>query len=86
MRCLVRRVSSAAVRVEDEVVGKIGQGLLVYLGGQAGDRAEDIDWLIKKLIGLRLFSDSDGKMNESLPDEGGILVISQLHKRLTLET
>ena len=77
MRCFVRRVSSAAVRVEDEVVGKIGQGLLVYLGVQAGDRAEDVDWLIKKLIGLRLFGDSDGKMNESLPDEGGILVISQ---------
>ena len=63
MRCLVRRVSSAAVRVEDEVVGKIGEGLLVYLGVQAGDRAEDVDWLIKKLIAMRLFSDSDGKMN-----------------------
>jgi D-aminoacyl-tRNA deacylase len=77
MRCLVRRVSSATVRVGIEEVGRIGKGLLVYLGIEGGDRAGDVCWLVNKLIGLRLFSDSSGRMNEPLPNDGGILLISQ---------
>ena len=77
MRCLVRRVSSATVRVGNKEVGAIGKGLLVYLGVEGGDQAGDVCWLVNKLLGLRLFSDSTGKMNESLPDDGGILLVSQ---------
>ena len=77
MRCLVRRVSSATVRVSNKEVGAIGKGLLVYLGVEGGDRAGDVCWLVNKLLGLRLFSDSTGRMNESLPDDGGILLVSQ---------
>ena len=77
MRCLVRRVSSATVRVGNKEVGAIGKGLLVYLGVEGGDQAEDVCWLVNKLLGLRLFSDSTGRMNESLPDNGGILLVSQ---------
>jgi D-aminoacyl-tRNA deacylase len=77
MRCLVRRVSNAVVWAGNEEIGKIGKGLLVYLGVEGGDSSEDVCWLVKKLLGLRLFSDSAGKMNESLPDDGGILLISQ---------
>ncbi len=77
MRCLVRRVSSATVRVGNEEIGEIGEGLLVYLGVEEGDQSGDVCWLVNKLLGLRLFSDSKGKMNESLSDDGGILLISQ---------
>ena len=77
MRCLVRRVSSATVRVGNKEVGAIGKGLLAYLGVEGGDQAGDVCWLVNKLLGLRLFSDSTGKMNESLPDDGGILLVSQ---------
>ena len=77
MRCLVRRVSSATVRVGNEEVGEIGEGLLVYLGVEGGDQSGDVCWLVNKLLGLRLFSDSKGKMNESLSDDAGILLISQ---------
>ena len=77
MRCLVRRVSSATVRVGNKEIGAIGKGLLAYLGVEGGDQAEDVCWLVNKLLGLRLFSDSTGKMNESLPDDGGILLVSQ---------
>ena len=77
MRCLVRRVSSATVRVGNKEIGAIGKGLLAYLGVEGADQAEDVCWLVNKLLGLRLFSDSTGKMNESLPDDGGILLISQ---------
>ena len=77
MRCLIRRVSNAAVWVGNEEIGKIDKGLLVYLGVEGGDSSEDVSWLAKKLLGLRLFSDSAGKMNEPLPDDGGILLVSQ---------
>ena len=77
MRCLVRRVSRATVRAHDQEVGKIGKGLLVYLGVEREDESDDVRWLVNKILGLRLFSDSVGKMNESLTEDGGILVISQ---------
>lgn len=77
MRCLVRRVSSATVRVANNEIGVIGKGLLVYLGVEEGDLAKDVYWLVNKLLGLRLFSDSTGKMNDSLPKDGGVLLVSQ---------
>ena len=77
MRCLVRRVSSATVRVGNNEIGVIGKGLLVYLGVEEGDLAKDVYWLVNKLLGLRLFSDSTGKMNDSLPKDGGVLLVSQ---------
>ncbi len=77
MRCLVRRVSRACVRVDRQAIGEIGKGLLVYLGIEEGDQKDDLDWVLKKLLGIRIFDDSEGKMNESLKREDGIMLISQ---------
>lgn len=78
MRVLIQRVSEASVTIEGEVKSAIGPGLLVLLGIETEDNAEDIDWLCKKIIQLRIFSDEDDKMNLSVVDIGGqILVISQ---------
>jgi D-tyrosyl-tRNA(Tyr) deacylase len=78
MRAIIQRVSAASVQVADLTVGEIGQGLLVLLGVTHDDTATDIDWLLKKLVQLRIFSDADGKMNLSVEDvQGGILVVSQ---------
>ena len=77
MRCLVRRVSRACVRVENEPIGEIGKGLLVYLGIEAGDNIDDMEWVLKKLLGIRVFDDPKGKMNESLKEDEGIMLISQ---------
>ena len=77
MRALVRRVSRACVKVEEQVVGQIDQGLLIYLGIHQDDELADLDWLIQKILGLRIFEDEDGKMNLSILPEQGILLISQ---------
>ena len=77
MRALVRRVSQASVKVEGQVVGQIDQGLLIYLGIHQDDELTDLDWLIQKILGLRIFEDEDGKMNLSILPEQGILLISQ---------
>ena len=78
MRTVVQRVSRAEVRVEGEVVGKIGPGLLVLLGLGQGDTEAEADWMIQKLLQLRIFPDDDGKMNRSVTDVGGgLLVVSQ---------
>lgn len=78
MRAVIQRVSRADVSVNHEVVGAIQQGLVVYLGIQFDDGDEDMDWLIDKIIGLRVFEDFAGKMNRSVLDiEGDVLVISQ---------
>ena len=78
MRVIVQRVSSAKVEIEGEIAGEIGAGLLVLLGITHDDTAEDSEWLIKKLIQLRIFRDSEDKMNLSVQDAGGgILVVSQ---------
>lgn len=78
MRIVLQRVSSASVRIEGEIVGAIEQGLLLLLGVEAADGQEDLDWLCKKVLQLRIFSDAEGKMNRSVQDvEGGILLISQ---------
>jgi D-tyrosyl-tRNA(Tyr) deacylase len=78
MRAVVQRVLEARVQVGGEVVGAIGQGLLVYLGFGAGDVAEDCTWVLSKIVGLRIFEDEGGKMNRSVVDVGGsVLLVSQ---------
>lgn len=78
MRAVAQRVSSASVRVDGEVVGEIGRGLLVYLGAAEGDTDGDVTYMADKLAGLRVFPDGDGKMSLSVEDVGGgVLVISQ---------
>lgn len=78
MRAVVQRVQSAEVRVGGVVVGKIGRGLLVLLGVGVGDTHADADYLAEKITYLRVFEDDEGKMNRSLRDVGGaMLVVSQ---------
>lgn len=78
MRAVIQRVKSASVTVEGEVVGTIDAGLLVLLGVQEDDGAEDIAWLAQKLAGLRIFADESGGWNRSVSDiGGGVLVVSQ---------
>src|ERR1700687_5840939 len=78
MRAVVQRVRSARVVVGDEVVGAVGHGLLVLLGVAPTDTAAEVQWLAGKIVGLRIFADDDGKMNRSVADVGGgVLVVSQ---------
>ena len=78
MRAILQRVSQASVTAEGKTTGAIGKGLLVLLGITFEDTDADIDWLIKKIIQLRIFNDTEGKMNLSVTDTGGdILVVSQ---------
>ena len=78
MRAVIQRVSEASVTVDGQITGQIEKGLLVLLGVATEDTPEDIDWLIKKMIQLRIFNDSEGKMNLSIQDIGGdFLIISQ---------
>jgi D-aminoacyl-tRNA deacylase len=78
MRAVLQRVSSASVSVDGQVVGRIGRGLLVYLGVAAGDQTADIDYIVSKIKDLRVFADDEGKMNLSIGDIGGaVLLVSQ---------
>ncbi|CAH1001193.1 D-aminoacyl-tRNA deacylase [Neolewinella maritima] len=78
MRVLTQRVTQASVTVAGTCTGRIGRGLLILLGIEATDTAEDIDYLCGKLSRLRIFSDADGKMNQSVVDiDGGLLLVSQ---------
>lgn len=78
MRVVLQRVSTARVMVEAEVVGAIDRGLLVLLGVAPDDTEEDVRWLADKIVGLRIFNDDEGKMNRSVTDIGGaILIVSQ---------
>ena len=78
MRALVQRVREASVTVDGRTTGAIGTGLLVLAGVTGDDGAEDRDWLVRKLVQLRIFDDDDGVMNRSIVDTGGdILAVSQ---------
>ena len=78
MRIVIQRVSHASVTINGEVKSAIGKGYLVLLGVCEEDSQEDVDWLVKKGIGLRVFDDENGVMNRSIMDvEGEILVVSQ---------
>jgi len=78
VRVVLQRVARAEVRVEGRVVGSIGRGFLLLTGFTAGDGAEEVVWMADKVAGLRVFSDDEGKMNRSLEDVGGeVLVVSQ---------
>jgi D-aminoacyl-tRNA deacylase len=78
MRAVIQRVLRAEVIVEGVCVGSIGPGLLVLLGVSRHDNADDLDYLVQKTIGLRIFSDEAGKMNRSVEEAGGsVLVVSQ---------
>ncbi len=78
MKALLQRVSSAAVTVDGAEVGRIGRGLCVLVGVATSDGEKDIDYLVSKLVGLRIFADSTGKFNLSLLDiRGEMLLISQ---------
>lgn len=78
MRLLVQRVTEAKVEVEGKTVGQIDRGLLAFFGVHKGDSAKQVPWLASKLCGLRIFRDEHDKMNLSVKDAGGqILVVSQ---------
>lgn len=78
MRIVIQRVLEASVKIEGEIKGKISNGLLVFLGIEDTDTHEDIQWLVNKIINLRIFNDVNGVMNNSVLDTGGnILLISQ---------
>jgi D-tyrosyl-tRNA(Tyr) deacylase len=78
LRACIQRVTAAKVIVADDTVGEIGRGLLVLLGVAAEDNDEDLRWMVEKIVGLRIFNDTDDKMNLALSDVGGeLLVVSQ---------
>jgi D-aminoacyl-tRNA deacylase len=78
MRALIQRVSQASVTVDGQVTGQIGKGLLVFLGVKSGDTRTQAELLSQKVVQLRIFSDDEKKMNRSLLDVGGgLLVVSQ---------
>ncbi len=78
MKAVIQRVSNASVTVEDHLVSEIGNGLLILLGVEDTDDQEDIEWLSKKIVNLRIFNDCDGVMNDSLLDvKGDAMVVSQ---------
>ncbi|MEQ9400823.1 MAG: D-aminoacyl-tRNA deacylase [Longimicrobiales bacterium] len=78
MKVVLQRVARAAVRVAGHTVGEIGPGYLVLVGFRDGDGPEQIAWMADKIVGLRVFPDDDGRMNRSLEDLGGdVLVVSQ---------
>lgn len=78
MRAIVQRVKEARVEVDGETVGRIGEGALVLLGAGKDDTEEDAEYLAEKILTLRIFEDGEGKMNLSVTDTGGsVLVVSQ---------
>jgi D-tyrosyl-tRNA(Tyr) deacylase len=78
MRAVVQRVRLSRVVVSDKVVGEIGRGLLILLGIRTGDSVDQARWLADKIVGMRIFEDEQGKMNVSVADSGGsVLVVSQ---------
>lgn len=78
MRALIQRVAQASVTVEGQLQSSIDKGLLVLLGVEDADTGEDVDWLVKKIVQMRIFPDEEGLMNNSLLDiDGQLMVVSQ---------
>lgn len=78
MRAVIQRVTESSVRVDGRTIGAIGKGLMLLLGVSRGDSRKDADYLADKIVNLRIFEDLDGKMNRSLLEVGGeMLVVSQ---------
>ena len=78
MRAVIQRVSKASVAIDNQLKSSIGKGLLVLLGICEEDTEEDVNWLVHKLIGLRIFDDDNGVMNRSVSDvDGEVLIVSQ---------
>lgn len=78
MRAVIQRVSEASVQINDQIVAEINKGFLVLLGIETDDTSEDVRWLATKISQLRIFSDKEGKMNKSIIEvEGNVIVVSQ---------
>ena len=78
MKAVIQRVKSASVSVDDKIIGEIATGFLILLGVEQSDTQDDLDYLVKKIIGLRIFKDDNKNMNLSIKDVGGeALVVSQ---------
>ena len=78
MKIVIQRVSESSVTVDEKIVGKIGAGLMLLCGIDENDQSDDADWLVKKILDLRIFGYEDGKLNLSIKDiQGEILCISQ---------
>jgi len=78
MKVVIQRVTRASVRVDEEVIGEIGPGLVILVGIAQGDTSEDIEYLVEKTINLRIFADTEGKFNLSaLEVKGNLLLVSQ---------
>lgn len=78
MRVVLQRVSRASVSVGGQVIGRVGRGVLLLAGFSADDTQAELDWVARKIVGLRVFEDEEGKMNRSLDEIGGdVLVVSQ---------
>ena len=87
MKIVIQRVQSASVAIEDSTVGAIKQGLLLLVGVGPEDTKEDLDYAVRKIVNMRIFSDEDGKMNLSVKDIGGqILSISQFTRAAKPDT
>jgi D-tyrosyl-tRNA(Tyr) deacylase len=78
MRVVIQRVYEASVRIQGEITAEIRRGLLILLGIEENDKQEDADWLVQKILGMRIFADAEDKMNLDLGQiEGDVLVVSQ---------
>ena len=78
MRILIQRVKRASVTIDNAIKSKIDEGMLILIGIEESDTAEDIDWLVKKSVNLRIFDDENGVMNKSILDSNGeVLAVSQ---------